>query len=266
MAQFNERFNGIIMYRRDYRERDLLVKILTDRVGKTMFLVKNAKKRGFRLTADILPFTHGTYIGVLNQQGLSFMNAAADTQQYQTITQDIVKNAYATYILGLLDSAFQDDQPLGSWFDKISAALRLIDEGADEAIIANIIEVQLLDAFGVAPQWQGCAVCGRDDLAFDYSERYGGLLCTNHFHLDDHRLHLDQRTIYYLRQFSVLKLTQLNSINVHEATKKHLRAVLDQIYDNSVGLHLKSKRFIDQMSMWTQKLTQHTSNDIDNDK
>lgn len=50
MGQINERFNGIIMYRRDYRERDLLVKILTDRVGKTMFLVKNAKKK--RLQAD----------------------------------------------------------------------------------------------------------------------------------------------------------------------------------------------------------------------
>lgn len=224
------------------------------------------KKRGFRLTADILPFTHGTYIGALNQQGLSFINAAADTQQYQNITQDIVKNAYATYILGLVDSAFQDDQPLGSWFENIAAALRLIDEGVDEAIIANIVEVQLLGAFGVAPQWQGCAVCGRTDLPFDYSQRYGGLLCANHFHLDQYRLHLDQRTIYYLRQFSVIKLTQLNSINVHEDTKQHLREVLDQIYDDSVGLHLKSKRFIDQMSSWTQKLTKRPSNDIDNDK
>ena len=144
MARVTTQFTGIIMYRQDYRERDLLVKMLTDKIGPAMFFVKNAKKRGFRMTADILPFTHGTYIGSLDENGLSFINTASDTSQYKNIASDISKNAYVTYILALVDSAFNDGRSIGGWFNQVAAALDLIEKGLDEQIITNIIETQLL--------------------------------------------------------------------------------------------------------------------------
>lgn len=61
-------FHGIIMYRKDYQERDLLVKMLTLEHGKKMFFVRGAKKRGFKLTGDILPFTYGHYVGDIREE------------------------------------------------------------------------------------------------------------------------------------------------------------------------------------------------------
>lgn len=254
MSRITTDFRGIVMFRRDYRERDLLVKILTDKIGPAMFFVKGAKKRGFRLAADILPFTHGEYIGSLTDNGLSFINTASDTSQYRSITTDISKNAYATYILALVDSAFQDGQGIGGWFNQVAEALELINSGLDEQVIANVIETQLLVRFGVAPTWDHCVVCGRDDLPLDFSEQYGGMLCRNHWHLDERRLHLDQRTVYYLQRFSTLNLQKLNSIKINSATKRRLQFVLDSLYDNEVGLNLKSKKFIRQMGQWEEKL------------
>ena len=254
MSRVTTDFRGIIMFRRDYRERDLLVKILTDKIGPAMFFIKGAKKRGFRMTADILPFTHGTYIGSLANDGLSFINTASETYQYRTIASDISKNAYATYVLALVDSAFQDGQGIGGWFNQVAAALDLINKGLDEQIITNVIETRLLVRFGVAPTWDRCVVCGRDDIPLDFSEKYGGMLCKNHWHLDERRMHLDQRTVYYLQRFAVLNLQKLNSININPATKKRLQFVLDSLYDDEVGLNLKSKRFIRQMSQWEDKL------------
>lgn len=254
MSRITTDFRGIIMFRRDYRERDLLVKILTDKIGPAMFFVKGAKKRGFRLAADILPFTHGEYIGSLTDNGLSFINTASDTSQYRSIASDISKNAYATYILALVDSAFQDGQGIGGWFNQVAAALDLINSGLDEQVIANVIETQLLVRFGVAPTWDRCVICGRDDLPLDFSEQYGGMLCRNHWHLDERRLHLDQRTVYYLQCFSTLNLQKLNSIKINSTTKRRLQFVLDSLYDNEVGLNLKSKKFIRQMGQWEEKL------------
>ena len=254
MSRITTDFRGIIMFRRDYRERDLLVKILTDKIGPAMFFVKGAKKRGFRLAADILPFTHGEYIGSLTDNGLSFINTASDTSQYRSIASDISKNAYATYILALVDSAFQDGQGIGGWFNQVAAALELINSGLDEQVIANVIETQLLVRFGVAPTWDRCVICGRDDLPLDFSEQYGGMLCRNHWHLDERRLHLDQRTVYYLQRFSTLNLQKLNSIKINSTTKRRLQFVLDSLYDNEVGLNLKSKKFIRQMGQWEEKL------------
>ncbi|MEC4741670.1 DNA repair protein RecO [Limosilactobacillus sp. c10Ua_36] len=255
MSRITTDFRGIIMFRRDYRERDLLVKILTDKIGPAMFFVKGAKKRGFRMAADILPFTHGEYIGSLTDNGLSFINTASDTSQYRSIATDISKNAYATYILALVDSAFQDDgQGIGGWFNQVAAALALINNGLDEQVIANVIETQLLVRFGVAPTWDRCVICGRDDLPLDFSEQYGGMLCRNHWHLDERRLHLDQRTVYYLQRFSTLNLQKLNSIKINPVTKRRLQFVMDSLYDNEVGLNLKSKQFIRQMGQWEEKL------------
>ncbi len=251
MSRITTDFRGIIMFRRDYRERDLLVKILTDKIGPAMFFVKGAKKRGFRMAADILPFTHGEYIGSLTDNGLSFINTASDTSQYRSIATDISKNAYATYILALVDSAFQDGQGIGGWFNQVAAALALINNGLDEQVIANVIETQLLVRFGVAPTWDRCV---RDDLPLDSSEQNGGMLCRNHWHLDERRLHLDQRTVYYLQRFSTLNLQKLNSIKINPVTKRRLQFVMDSLYDNEVGLNLKSKQFIRQMGQWEEKL------------
>ncbi|GEK27802.1 DNA repair protein RecO [Furfurilactobacillus siliginis] len=252
----NATFHGIIMYANDYRERDQLIKIFTGEFGKKMFFVKDGKRRGFRLRSALLPFTTGEYVGNLNDQGLSFINAAKQTHQLQTISADINKNAYATYILSLVDAAFRDGQMVPDWYMKVQQALTLIDNGLDEQIITNIIEIQLLTAFGVAPQLQQCAICGRTDLPFDYSEKFGGLICQNHFDQDSHRLHLDARTIFYLRQFSVIDLMKITTISVSPKTKRGLRRLIDLIYDNSVGLHLRAKRFIDQMSSWEDQLAQ----------
>lgn len=261
MALINKQFDGIIMYRRDYRERDLLVKILTAEYGKRMFMVKNAKKKGAIIAPDILPFTAGSYVGALDFDGLSFLNAARETEHFYKVSEDISKNAYITYILALIDSAFGDNVSIGNWYQNALTAMKQVDDGADEQIISNIIEVQLLPAFGVAPHWDDCVICNRTDLPMDYSSQYGGLLCQNHYHLDQHRYHLDQRTVYYLRQFSVLKLDRVATINVRDETKTKLRAVLDQLYEENVGLHLKSKHFIDQMSSWADKLKQSRSKD-----
>ncbi|KRK77000.1 recombinational DNA repair protein (RecF pathway) [Levilactobacillus namurensis DSM 19117] len=254
-------FHGILLFRRDYAERDYLVKFFTQEFGKKMFLVRGAKKKGFKMTADILPFTVGSYVGDIADDGLSYIRTARETRQFQAIGTDIFKNAYATYVMSLVDIAFPDSQQLPDWYHKVHRALDLIDEGLNPAIVTNIIEIQLMPAFGVAPQLLGCAVCGRNDLPFDYSESYGGLLCQRHWAQDPRRLHLNQRTIYYLRQFSVLDLDRLHTIKVKPATEAALRQLMDEIYASQIGVHPRSKRFLDQMQSWAPRLAQNPTTD-----
>ena len=247
-THFNEEFRGIVVKRQNYRERDMLVTIFTDHFGFKTFFLRGAHKRGFKMRAAILPFTHGTYIGKINDNGFSFITTTHDVEQYKQISQDIILNAYASYILELARQAFENNiERAQQWFDQIAMALNLINEGYDSAIVTNIIEVRLLGCFGVQPNWHSCVICGDTKETFDYSEGYGGLLCQNHWHLDPNRLHLDQRTLFFLRKFSVIDLTQLNSIKVKESTKYNLRRALDEIYNNQVGVYIKAKKFLDHM-------------------
>ena len=155
-----EEFSGIVVSKRDYKERDLLVKILTNRYGYKTFYIRGAKKRGFRLGAIILPFSHGRYLGSINDDGLSYLSTGKEIDQYQNIFNDIMLNAYASYVLGLGEAAIKDDCILASqWYRKIERALQLIDQGVNPLIIVSIMEIQMLELFGVAPEWRFCAVC-----------------------------------------------------------------------------------------------------------
>ncbi|WP_461214307.1 DNA repair protein RecO [Lacticaseibacillus sp. GG6-2] len=247
-------FQGLVLARHNYRESDMLVKLLTDHFGKKMFMLHRARKPGFRMAAGFLPFTEGTYVGSINDNGLSFMTTVKEATQFQTISQEITLNAYATYILSLIDQAFPDGEAIPRWYAHAKQSLTLIDDGVDPAIITNIAEVQLLQAFGVQPEWRGCVIDGRTDLPLDFSESYGGLLCQAHWHLDNYRFHVTPKAMYLLRWFSVLDLNQLHSVSVSEATKADLRRVLDRIYRDMVGVLPKAKRFLDQMQGWENKL------------
>ena len=250
MVKQTETFEGLVMSRQNYRESDMLVKILTDRFGKKMFLLNRARKPGFTLGAGILPFTHADYIGEVRESGLSYLSAIKNATQYRQISDDITLNAYAAYIFGLIDLAF----PVGFWFNQIKQALYLIDSGLDPQIIANVIEVQMLKEYGVEPNWRGCVIDGRADLPLDFSESYGGLLCQNHWDKDPHRLHASPRAIFYLRRFSTLDLNKVERINVKPDTKAELRRILDVIYTDMVGVTPKAKRFLDQMQQWQDRL------------
>ncbi|MFD1393992.1 DNA repair protein RecO [Lacticaseibacillus jixianensis] len=254
MARREVQFNGLVLSRQSYREADMLVKIATDQFGKRMFLLHRARKPGFPLAAGILPFTQGTYVGTINPSGLSYLNAVRRADQFQQIAGDITLNAYATYVLGLIDLAVPDGEPLGAWYDFAATSLRLIDTGLDPAIVANIAEVQLLGAFGVAPNWRACVLDGRTDLPLDFSEKYGGLLCQAHWALDDYRFHVQPKALFLLRRFSTIDLHQLHSITVSAPTKRELRRVLDRLYQDMVGTVPKAKSFLDQMQRWQDRL------------
>ena len=129
-----------------------------------------------------------------------------------------------------------------------------MNDGADGETIMNIFEVQIMQRFGVALNWQRCGVCGKTTGAFDYSSKYSGVLCQEHWSMDPRRYHADPRAVYFIRMFNSINYDAINTINLKPETKKAIRQTLDQLYDEYIGLHLKSKKFIDQMSEWQDVL------------
>ncbi|WP_270331085.1 DNA repair protein RecO [Lapidilactobacillus dextrinicus] len=266
MALFRDtEFRGIVMYRRDYRERDLLVQILTDKYAAKMFMVRGAKKQGFKLQTAILPLTFADYIGAINTQGLSYISATKSTNLYTTISADIVLQAYAAYLLTLVAAAFDEGKPLGQYFDLVKTALDKMNGGTDPQLLTNLVEIKLLNQFGVAPHLQDCVICQRTDLPMDYSEQYGGLLCQNHWHQDQHRLHAQPKTIALMQGLARIMPQQLGTINLSVRTKKDLQRILDKIYQDQVGLQLKSKKYLDEMLRMPQLTPKKVDKSPEND-
>ncbi|WP_208560143.1 DNA repair protein RecO [Marinilactibacillus kalidii] len=245
-----EEVEGIVISVRKHRERDYLVKLFTDRYGKMMFFVRGTKNPNNKLKRAIQPFSHGTYIADIRDQGLSFLRDAKDIAPYSEVQLDIFKNAYATYACGLADAALEDRVPDFNLFTQLKEGLSLMDELEEPEIILNIFEIRFLRYFGVMPELRGCVICGKTEGAFDYSSKYNGLLCPNHYFEDERRFHASPKAIHFIRLFSVLSFDKIGTISMSAETKKDIRYVIDMLYEELVGLKLKSKRFIDHMHEW----------------
>ncbi|MFC5631463.1 MULTISPECIES: DNA repair protein RecO [Streptococcus] len=239
---------GLILYNRNYREDDKLVKIFTETAGKRMFFIKHASKS--KLSSVIQPLTQANFLVKLNDVGLSYIHDYHDANLYKVINEDIFVLSYATYLVALADAAIIDNQPDPHLFAFLVKTLELMNEGLDYEILTNIFEVQILERFGAQLNFHECVFCHRVGQRFDFSYQYSGLLCPKHYDKDLKRSQLDPNVPYLLDKFQSVQFDELRTISVKPEMKQKLRHFIDGIYDNYVGIQLKSKKFIDDLSKW----------------
>ncbi len=242
-----EEFQGMVLFHRKHREKDLLVKIFTDRFGKLMFFVRRPKTNPAFSLADLEAFSLGKFIADIQPSGLSFLRSTKQVQNMTNIYGDIYKQAYATYICNLADAALEDRHSHPAVFFLLSKAIKVIDQGMDAEIISHIVEIQMLEVFGVQQNWRSCVVCGQKAGQFDYSSKFHGILCPKHWYLDEYRYHASPKAIYFIRMFSNIDICQVSAIDLGHDSRQEIREVIDKIYDENVGIHLKSKSFIDRL-------------------
>ncbi|MGX7415161.1 DNA repair protein RecO [Aerococcus christensenii] len=240
-------FLGIVLFQRPYKDRDALLKIFTRSKGKRMFFVKNLKSPNHFLKRACFPMARATYIGQINAHGFSFLNEVKTCYFPKQVQVDIEANAYASYLAHLVDASLEEGEVDEGLFDKLWQALEKIEEGNDSMVIANILEVQLLPKFGVDPHLKSCVFCQKDQGIFDYSVRYDGLICQDHFSRDPKRSHWSARAAHFIRIFSQLDYEAIQSISLNGKTKREIRQAIDSLYQEYVGLSLKSKSFIDKL-------------------
>ena len=185
---------------------------------------------------------------------MSFLRGSKNIETYRYLQTDIFKNAYATYICSLADAAIEDHVPHPSLFNLVQKGLNLMNEGYEPVVIANILETKFLEVFGVAPNFMSCGVCGKTEGVFDYSDKYHSILCSEHFSEDPRRLHLNPKAVHLVRLYSVIHLDKIGDISIKAATQNEIQRLLDHLYDQSVGLRLKSKKFIDNLHSWEDTL------------
>lgn len=241
---------GIIFKRRKYKDTDLIVKIMTKNNGIISLIVKGAMRPKSKLNAATLNFSYGTYVIYTSGHGLSSLRTYKEVKQLDGIYDDLIKNAYTSFILDLIDHAFVEYQPIGKYYDLADFAIHKINEGVDPEIITQIVQMQLLTAFGVQPELRHCLICKKEPGRFDYSIKLGGVICSDHFNDVQSRLYLKPKQTALLRTMGLVPIERLGKISLQSETKLATRKAIDRIYGETIDLNLKTKKFLDEMKFF----------------
>lgn len=246
MAVLIQKCEGIVIRRTDYGENNKIITIYTREWGKVGVMARGANKPNSRFSAVTQLFYYGYFL-VQRSSGLGSLSQGESISSFRQIRENIMSTAYASYIIELLDKGTDEKKPNPFLFELLYQSLFSINEGYDPEVITAIFEMKMLDVLGIPPVLNSCASCGETEADFSFSIREGGFLCHRCSHKDDYRFPISNQIVKLLRIFYYFDLSRLGNISLKEDTKKELKMVIDAYYEEYSGLHLKSKKFIQQM-------------------
>ncbi|MGX7108224.1 DNA repair protein RecO [Facklamia miroungae] len=243
----NEKFTGIVLFIRPHREKDSLVKIFTHEYGTKMFFVRGLQSLNHPLKKHLIPLTEHEYLGTIHQQGLSFLKEGHTLNVFKSIQSDPFKQAHAAYLSQLIDASIEDNCADQELFQIFKQSLAIVDQREDARPIQLLLQLKLLQRFGVQLNWENCLVCGSSEGIMDFSMAHQGVLCQKHLEVDPNRMHLSQKQIKILQLFSHLNLSQLGHVDISDNTYRRINEVIFEIYHELVGIKLKGESYLNQL-------------------
>ncbi|MGJ7921406.1 DNA repair protein RecO [Neobacillus sp. LXY-4] len=250
-----QKCEGIVIRTTDYGETNKVVTLYTREWGKVGVMARGAKKTNSRLSAVTQLFTYGYFL-IQKGNGLGSLQQGEMISSLRSIREDIFLTAYASYIVDLTDKATADEKrPNPFLFELLHQTLSLMNEGYDLAILTNIYEMKMLDLFGLHPCLNQCSVCSNTDGHFSFSVREGGFICHRCLEQDPYSIKISPATVKLLRLFYYFDLSRLGNIDVKPETKAQLKQVITAYYEEYSGLHLKTKKFLNQIDKMKDMLT-----------
>lgn len=235
---------GIVISDTPYRETSKLIKILTKEYGVISCIAKGARTLKSELRTVSNKLAYATFHIHYKEGSLSTLISGDIIDSLKEIRKDIEKITYASFILDLTEQVSKQSKR-EEIFDLMISSIKKINEGYDNLVITNILELKYLDFLGVMPILNECSVCGSTTSIATLSSHKGGYICNNCL---TNEFIVDEKTIKLIRMFYYVDIDKITNIKVSNIVKKEINNFLDDYYDTYTGIYLKSKIFLNQLN------------------
>lgn len=240
------KLEGYVLRSIPYGENNKIVTILTEEMGKKTAMARGAKKPASRFSAATQPFTHGHYL-LQQGKGMGNMQQAEIIHSMRHIREDIEKAAYASVVVELVDKLTDQDIHSTGIYQLVHQSLQAIEKGYDAEAILLFVEWKMLHVAGIQPHVDGCSNCGSKEGEFAFSFQQIGFLCHRCFHIDPYIIRLKPVHVRLIRTFIYTSIEDVGSIQLKKETKQFMRKLISTIYEEQVGVRLKSRQFLEQL-------------------
>jgi DNA repair protein RecO (recombination protein O) len=172
---------AVVVRTRAFGESDKIVTFLTRDLGKIAGIAKGAQRSKRRFVNVLEPFTHvDVTLRLRPGSDLAFVNACILRDAPISIARDLLKFAYASYVLELTDRMVREREAGPETYELVRDALALLEAGDAEPGVLRAFELHLLRLTGYEPELDRCRRCAVPAIAgttmYVHPAR-GGVLC-----------------------------------------------------------------------------------------
>jgi DNA repair protein RecO (recombination protein O) len=172
---------AVVVRTRAFGESDKIVTFLTRDLGKIAGIAKGARRSKRRFVNVLEPFTHVEVTLRLRQgSDLAFVNACVLRDAPISLARDLMKFAYASYVLELTDRMVREREAGPETYELVRDAIALLENGEAEAGVLRAFELHLLRLTGYEPELDRCRGCGTgvtSGTTMYVHPARGGILC-----------------------------------------------------------------------------------------
>lgn len=239
-----ENVEGIILNTRNYNDTSKILDIFTKKYGVIGVIAKGCKSLKSNLRSVTDKLTYATFTIYYKKDKLSILTEASIINNFSNIKKDIEKISYASYLLDLTNQVYKQNNST-DLYDYLISALNKINEGFNNLVITNIIELKYLDYLGIMPNLDGCIVCGSKNVVTLSSDK-GGYLCKN-CHTNEPIS--SDKAIKLVRMYYYVDIDKISKLDLSKDVINEVNNFIDDYYDRYTGLYLKSKNFLKNLNI-----------------
>ncbi len=236
-----KKIRGIVVSEVPYKDSSKVLNILCEE-GVIGVVSKGCKRINSPLRVISNKLTLGEYVIYYNESKLSTLKEGSILDNFNNIKNDLNKISHATYITDLVNQVMkQNADP--TVFSLYLSALKKIDEGINETVVMNILEIKLLDYLGVGINLNGCAKCGSTREIVTIDPDVGGYICKNCY---TNEIIYDERVRKMLRMYYLVEIDSIKELKIKDYVIDSINKFLSVYYDRYTGLYIRSKEFLDR--------------------
>ena len=236
-----KKIRGIVVSEVPYKDSSKVLNILCEE-GVIGVISKGCKRINSPLRVISNKLTLGEYVIYYNESKLSTLKEGSILDNFNNIKNDLNKISHATYITDLVNQVMkQNADP--TVFSLYLSALKKIDEGINETVVMNILEIKLLDYLGVGINLNACAKCGSTREIVTIDPDVGGYICKNCY---TNEIIYDERVRKMLRMYYLVEIDSIKELKIKDYVIDSINKFLSVYYDRYTGLYIRSKEFLDR--------------------
>ncbi len=230
---------GIVISEKPYKESSKLLNIITKEYGTIGVIAKGSKSIKSSIRSVSTKLTYAEFQINYKEGKLSTLICADIICPLDNIKKDLLKISYASYLLDLTSQVLKENNNKDI-YEILISALTKIDEGYDEVVISNILELKYLSYLGINPNFDSCAICNKNKV-LTISVEKGGFVCTEH-HTNEKIV--NSKTLKIIRMLYYVDISKITKVDISSEIKKEIDEFIDEYYDRYTGLYLKTKEFL----------------------
>lgn len=236
MARERTVVKGIVLRVSDSKESDRILTVLTDELGKISVIAKGARSRRSKVGAVAQLFSYSEMV-LSESHGWQYLTEGSTLELFDGVRADVELLSLGSYFAELTEWVSDSDPESSLLLPHLLNALYALGTLCrPPALVKAAFEMKLMALIGFEPLFDGCAVCGAEELAAPAFDMQGGVLICRSCSPALRAMPLTPGTVAAIRHVLYGDPRRLYSFSLEEedqrcfsrAAEEYMRAMLDR--------------------------------------